>query len=426
MDNQQLAKRRKDAFANGQSSAFDIFIERAENAQYWDSDGNRYIDLGAGIAVLNTGHRHPKVIAAVKEQLEHVTHTCLTVTPYEVAVSLAERLNQLAPGESRKKTVLFSSGSEAIENAIKIARHYTKRSGVIAFDGGFHGRTAMAMALTGKVDPYKRGFGPFPGDVYHVPYPNEYLGISEQQALDTLNMRFKVDIEPQRVAAIVIEPVQGEGGFYQAPISFLQTLRALCDEHGIVLIIDEIQSGFARTGKLFACEYAQIEPDLMTIAKGIGGGFPLSGVVGKASIMDSAQPGGIGGTYGGSPVSCAAALAVLDVIEQEQLCDKALAIGELLSSRLNQLAQSYPAQIGQVRHLGAMVAFELVKDGDASVPNPELTKQIVKTASEHGLILLSCGIRSNVVRLLPALTAPQEILTEAMDKLSAVFAELLG
>ncbi|CAG9294950.1 4-aminobutyrate--2-oxoglutarate transaminase [Celerinatantimonas diazotrophica] len=424
MTNQELAQRRQQAFAAGQSNAFDIFIDRAENAQYWDTEGNRYIDLGAGIAVLNTGHRHPKVLAAVKEQLEHVTHTCMTVTPYAPAVELAEKLNQLAPGPSRKKTALFSSGSEAIENAIKIARHYTKRSGVIAFDGGFHGRTAMAMALTGKVNPYKKGFGPFPAEIYHVPYPNAYLGISEHQAIEAIETRFKVDIEPERVAAIVVEPVQGEGGFYRAPASFLKALRQLCDQHGIVLIIDEIQSGFARTGKLFACEYAEVEPDLMTIAKGLGGGFPLSGVVGKAEIMDSPQPGGLGGTYGGSPIACAAALAVLEVIDEEQLCERALSIGEQLTGRLNNLQQRHPALIGDVRHLGAMVAFELVHDGDAQRPNPELTKAIVAESAKKGLILLSCGTRGNVIRLLPALTAPVEILDEAMDILSDVMASL--
>ncbi|MFM2485964.1 4-aminobutyrate--2-oxoglutarate transaminase [Celerinatantimonas yamalensis] len=425
MTNQELAQRRQQAFAAGQSNAFDIFIDRAENAQYWDTEGNRYIDLGAGIAVLNTGHRHPKVLAAVKEQLEHVTHTCMTVTPYAAAVELAEKLNQLAPGHSTKKTALFSSGSEAIENAIKIARHYTKRSGVIAFDGGFHGRTSMAMALTGKVNPYKKGFGPFPAEVYHVPYPNAYVGISERQALDAIEMRFKVDIEPERVAAIVVEPVQGEGGFYRAPVSFLKALRQLCDQHGIVLIIDEIQSGFARTGKLFACEYAEVEPDLMTIAKGLGGGFPISGVVGKAEIMDSPQPGGLGGTYGGSPIACAAALAVIDIIVEEQLCAKALSIGEQLTGRLNNLQQCYPALIGDVRHLGAMIAFELVHAGDAQQPNPELTKAIVAESAKKGLILLSCGTRGNVIRLLPALTAQPAILDEAMDILTEVMASLV-
>lgn len=424
MDNKELAERQHQALALGQGSGFEIFIDRAENEQYWDSEGRRYIDLAAGIAVLNTGHRHPKVLAAVKEQLEHVTHTCLTVTPYAPAVLLAEKLNQLAPGPSPKKTALFSSGSEAIENAVKIARHYTQRSGVIAFNGGFHGRTSMAMALTGKVNPYKQGFGPFPAEVYHVPYPNSYLGISEQQALDAIAMRFKVDIEPERVAAIVVEPVQGEGGFYRAPVSFLKALREICDNYGIMLIIDEIQCGFARTGKMFACEYADIEPDIMTIAKGLGGGFPLSGVVGKAEIMDSPQPGGLGGTYGGSPIACAAALAVLNIIEEEQLKEKALALGEQLSGRLKTLQQRYPNLIGDVRHLGAMIAFELVSDGDVGKPNPQLTKSIIIKAASKGLILLSCGIRGNVIRLLPALTARPKIMDEAMDILEEVFAEL--
>lgn len=424
MTNQELAQRKQQAFARGQGNAFDIFVERAENAEYWDSEGNRYIDLGAGIAVLNTGHRHPKVIAAVKEQLEHVTHTCLTVTPYAPAVELAEKLNKLAPGNTQKKTVLFSSGSEAVENAIKIARHYTKRSAVIAFDGGFHGRTAMAMALTGKVNPYKKGFGPFPAEIFHVPYPNAYLGVSEQDSLDAIKTRFSVDVEPERVAAIIVEPVQGEGGFYRAPVSFLKAVRELCDQHGIMMIVDEIQTGFARTGKTFACEYADIEPDLMTIAKGLGGGFPISGVIGKAEVMDSPQPGGLGGTYGGSPIACAAALAVLDIITEEKLCEKALSIGEQLSGRLTTLQQSYPKQIGNVRNLGAMIAFELVKEGDAQQPDPALTKAIVAEAAKKGLILLSCGTRGNVIRLLPALTAEPAILDEAMDILSSVLKEL--
>ncbi|CAG8998666.1 MAG: 5-aminovalerate aminotransferase DavT [Candidatus Celerinatantimonas neptuna] len=424
MTNQELAQRKQQAFARGQGNAFDIFVDRAENAEYWDSEGNRYIDLGAGIAVLNTGHRHPKVIAAVKEQLEHVTHTCLTVTPYAPAVELAEKLNKLAPGNTQKKTVLFSSGSEAVENAIKIARHYTNRSAVIAFDGGFHGRTAMAMALTGKVNPYKKGFGPFPAEIYHVPYPNAYLGVSEQDSLNAIKTRFSVDVEPERVAAIIVEPVQGEGGFYRAPVSFLKALRELCDEHGIMMIVDEIQTGFARTGKTFACEYADIEPDLMTIAKGLGGGFPISGVIGKAEVMDSPQPGGLGGTYGGSPIACAAALAVLDIITEEKLCDRALSIGEQLSGRLTTLQQSYPKKIGNVRNLGAMIAFELVKEGDAQQPDPTLTKAIVAAAAKKGLILLSCGTRGNVIRLLPALTAEPAILDEAMDILGSVLKEL--
>lgn len=424
MTNKELVERKNQAFARGQASGFDVVVDRAENAEYWDVEGKRYIDMGAGIAVLNTGHRNPKVLAAVKEQLEHVTHTCLTVTPYAPAIELAEKLNKLAPGDTPKKTSLFSSGSEAIENAIKIARHYTKRSAVIAFDGGFHGRTSMAMALTGKVNPYKKGFGPFPAEVYHVPYPNEYLGITEEYSLETIETRFHVDVEPERVAAIIIEPVQGEGGFYRAPVSYLKALRALCDKYGIVMIVDEVQSGFARTGKLFACEYAGIEPDLMTVAKGLGGGFPISGVIGKAEIMDSPQPGGLGGTYGGSPIACAAANAVIDIIREEKLTDKALAIGELLSGRLKTLQAQYPKLIGDVRNLGAMVAFELVKEGDAKQANPELTKAIISKATEKGLILLSCGPRGNIIRMLPALTAEPAILDEAMDIITEVMAEL--
>ena len=424
MQNKELAQRKSQSFARGQGSGFDIFIERAENAEYWDVEGKRYIDMGAGIAVVNTGHRHPKVLAAVKEQLEHVTHTCLTVTPYAPAVELAEKLNRLAPGNSPKKTALFTSGSEAVENAIKIARHYTKRSAVIAFEHGFHGRTSMAMALTGKVNPYKKGFGPFPAEVYHVPYPNEYHGVTEEQALKAIENRFACDVEPERVAAIIIEPVQGEGGFYRAPVTFLQSLRELCTKHGIMLIMDEVQAGFARTGKYFATEYAGIEPDLMTTAKGLGGGFPISGVVGKAEIMDSPQPGGLGGTYGGSPIGCAAANAVIEVVEEENLTERALALGEQLNARLTALQAQYPQLIGNVRNLGAMVAIELVENGDAEQPNGHLTHDVIAKCAEKGLILLACGPAHNIIRFLPALTMPTEIADEAMDILTAAFAEV--
>ena len=317
--NKELLAIREAATPRGVATQTTVFADRALNAEIWDVEGRRYIDLAAGIAVINTGHNHPQVVAAARTQLERFAHTCFQVTPYDVYVRLAERLNAAAPGATPKKTIFLTTGAEAVENAVKIARKHTGRSGVIAFSGAFHGRTMMGMALTGKVVPYKAGFGPFPAEVFHVPFPIEYHGISVEDSLAALETLFKSDVEPGRVAAMIVEPVQGEGGFYPAPVEFLQTLRSACDEHGIVLIVDEIQTGFGRTGKLFAIEHAGVEPDLMPIAKSLAGGFPLSGVVGKAEIMDAVPPGGLGGTYAGAPLACAAGLAVLDVIEADIL-----------------------------------------------------------------------------------------------------------
>ncbi|WP_417532031.1 4-aminobutyrate--2-oxoglutarate transaminase [Marinobacter lipolyticus] len=425
MNNASLQQRKDNAFARGQGTLTHAYIEKARNAELWDVEGKRYIDLGSGIAVVNTGHNHPKVQAAVQAQLEKFSHTCVMVTPYESAVELAEKLNDAAPGETPKKTVFVTTGAEAVENCVKIARAHTGRSGVIAFQGGFHGRTNLTMGLTGKIAPYKAGFGPFPGEIYHAPYPNEYHGVSTEDSLAALNMLFTCDIEPGRVAAIIIEPVQGEGGFYPAPPAFLQALRKLCDQHGILLIADEIQTGFARTGKMFASEYAGIEPDLMTMAKGIAGGFPIAAVVGKAEVMDSPLPGGLGGTYGGSPIGCAAALAVLDVIKEEQLCERALHVGDRIVERLRSLQTRYPQTIGNIRNLGAMIAMELVRDGDVNQPNAELTKALVGEAAKQGLILLSCGIRGNVIRFLPALTITDALISESMDLLEQTFDALM-
>ena len=308
-----LRARKTAAVPNGVGTR-GIYVVRAENSELWDVDGRRYIDFAAGIGVLNTGHRHPRIMAAVAEQAERFAHTCFHVGSYESYVHLAERLNALAPGGFAKKTLFLSSGAEALENAVKIARYHTKRSAVIAFSGGFHGRTLMTMALTGKVMPYKRGFGPFPAEIYHAEFPLPYRGVTTAQALADLDRLFHGDVDPKAVAAIVIEPVQGEGGFNVAPFDFLRALRGVCDEHGIVLIADEVQSGIARTGKMFAIEHSGVVPDLITVAKGIGGGLPLSGVIGKAAIMDAAHAGGLGGTYGGNPLSLAAGHAVLDVI----------------------------------------------------------------------------------------------------------------
>jgi 4-aminobutyrate aminotransferase len=402
-----------------------IYVAKAENSELWDVDGRRFIDFASGIGVVNTGHRHPKVMEAVARQAEAFAHTCFHVAPYESYVRLAERLNALAPGDAPKKTVFLNSGAEAVENAIKIARYFTKRSAVIAFSGGFHGRTLMAMALTGKVMPYKRGFGPFPAEIYHAEFPQPYRGISTAQALEDLQRLFHGDVDPKSVAAIIIEPVQGEGGFNVAPFDFLRALRALCDEHGIVLIADEVQSGMGRTGKMFGIEHSGVVPDLITIAKGIGGGFPLSAVTGRANIMDAPHTGGLGGTYGGNPISIAAGNAVLDVIESEGLCARAARVGQKMRARLEALAKELP-RIGEVRGLGAMLAFELVKDPKTKEPDAELTAAILAHAEKQGLVLLSCGTAANVVRLLAPLTIPDAVLDEGLSILAAAVKDALG
>ena len=420
----ELKARKTAAVPNGVGSR-GIYVAKAENSELWDVDGRRYIDFAAGIAVVNTGHRHPRVMEAVAQQAQAFAHTCFHVAPYESYVRLAERLNALAPGDFAKKTFFLNSGAEAVENAIKIARYHTKRSAVIAFSGGFHGRTLMTMALTGKVMPYKRGFGPFPAEVYHAEFPQPYRGITTEQALADLDRLFHGDVDPKSVAAIIIEPVQGEGGFNVAPAEFLRALRRLCDEHGIVLIADEVQGGIARTGKMFSIEHAGVVPDLITIAKGLGGGFPLSAVTGRASIMDAAHPGGLGGTYGGNPISIAAAHAVLDVIEAEGLCARAAAVGDKMRTRLLALAKELPC-IGDVRGLGAMVAFELVQDPKTKEPDAELTAAILTHAEARGLILLSCGTSLNVVRLLAPLTIPDAVLAEGLDILAAAVRDAYG
>ncbi|MFC7047927.1 4-aminobutyrate--2-oxoglutarate transaminase [Emcibacter nanhaiensis] len=420
MTNAELWARREAAVARGVGTMHQRFAARAENAELWDVEGKRYIDFATGIAVNNTGHSDPRIIEAVKAQLDNFSHSCFQVNPYESYIALAEKLNDAAPGPSPKKSIFLTTGAEAVENAVKIARAATGRSGIIAFKGGFHGRTMMGMALTGKVAPYKVGFGPFPSDIYHVPYPVAYHGITEQMSLEALDGLFKADIDPKRVAAIILEPVQGEGGFYAASPDFMQALRKLCDEHGMLLICDEIQTGFARTGKMFATEYSDVEPDLMTVAKAMAGGFPISGVVGKADMMDAAAPGGLGGTYGGSPLGCVAGLKVMEIIEQDNLCQRAVEIGELFKGRLLRLKGNGMSSIGEVRNLGAMIAMELVKDGEADRPDPELTGRIVRDAAEKGLTLLSCGVRGNVIRFLPALTASDDLLNEGLDILEQV------
>lgn len=424
MTNAKLQARKSQVIARGQGNVYPVYAEHAKNAELWDVEGNRYIDFGTGIAVCNTGHSHPKVIAAVKNQIDKFSHTCVMVNPYEVAVELAEKLTAIAPGDSEKKAIFVSTGAEAVENCVKIARAHTGRRGIIAFNGGFHGRTNLTMALTGKITPYKNLFGPFPGDIFHAPFPIECHDISVKESLKAVENLFKVDIAPSDVAAIIIEPIQGEGGFYSAPAEFIQALRNICDEHGIVLIADEIQTGFGRTGKMFNFEYSDVEPDLITMAKGIAGGFPIAAVVGKSEIMDAPLPGGLGGTYGGSPVACAAALAVLDIIEEENLIQRSNEIGALFNERLTALQNQHSDIILDVRNKGSMIAIELIKQGDVEQPNTELTQAIIANAAKHGLILLACGFYGNVIRFLPALTISNEIAEEGLTKFAALFNEL--
>ncbi len=424
MSNAELLKRRIAAVPRGVASASPIFVEKAKNAEIWDVEGNRYLDFAAGIAVCNTGHCNPKLVEAVNKQNECFSHTAFQVVPYESYIALAERLNEKAPIKDAK-TILMTTGAEAVENAVKIARHYTKRSAVIAFSGGFHGRTMLTMGLTGKVAPYSSGFGPAPSGIYHAPFPIEHHGMTTEESLDHLHRLLKCDIEASDVAAIIVEPVQGEGGFYPAPKDFMKALRSLCDEHGMLLICDEVQTGFARTGKVFATEHYDIEPDLITVAKALAGGYPLSGVIGKAEIMDSPTPGGLGGTYGGSPIGCAAAHAVLDIIEQDNLCTRADEIGAIVIERLKKMkARSDSAPIGDIRGLGAMVAFEMVSERDTHKPDAEATKALTTKALEHGLILLSCGYYGNTIRLLSPLTISDEHLHEGLDIIEQSLTEI--
>lgn len=426
--NQALQSRREQAVPRGVATQLPVFAAKAENAVITDVEGRRYIDFGAGIAVVNTGHMHPKVKAAVAAQLENFSHTCFQVTPYESYIRLAERLNEKVPTRGPRKTIFLTTGAEAIENAVKIARAHTGRAGVIAFSGAFHGRTLLGMALTGKVVPYKVGFGPMPGDIYHLPFPVAYHGREVAQTLDALETLFKADVDPKRIAAMIIEPVQGEGGFYIAQAELLQGLRRICDEHGIVMIVDEVQTGFARTGKLFAIEHSGVEPDMVTMAKSLAGGFPLSAVTGRADIMDAPGPGGLGGTYGGNPLACAAANAVLDVIEEEGLCARADEIGELLVNRIKQLqdSNSLKGVVGDIRALGAMVAMELVAGNAADRPDPDLAKALVARSAQKGLVLLSCGVRGNVIRFLVPLTASDTLVNEGMDILAEALRECVA
>ena len=420
MKNQDLNTRRSLATPRGVGVMCDFYAVRAENATLWDAEGKEYIDFAGGIAVLNTGHLHPKVKAAVAAQLDAFTHTAYQIVPYEGYVTLAERINRVAPIAGLKKSAFFTTGVEAVENAVKIARSATGRSGVIAFSGSFHGRTMLGMALTGKVAPYKLSFGPMPGDIYHVPFPNAAQSVSVADSLKALDLLFKCDIDPRRVAAIIIEPVQGEGGFNITPPELMTALRKVCDEHGILLIADEVQTGFGRTGKLFAMEHHAVQAALITMAKSLGGGFPISGVVGRAEIMDAPAAGGLGGTYAGNPLAVAAAHAVLDVIAEEKLCERAALLGEKLRAHLEGLRATVPG-IADVRGLGSMVALEL-NDAASGKPDAEAVRRVQARALERGLILLSCGVYGNVLRFLYPLTIPDAQFDRALAILSEVLA----
>ena len=426
--NAALMARRRAALPSGLGHAHEIFVDRAENAEEWDVEGKRYIDFAGGTVVPNTGHRNPRLVAAIEAQLGRFTHTCFQVLAYEPYVELAERLNAKAPGNFAKKSFFMTTGAEAVENAIKVARAYTKRSAVIAFGGGFHGRTMMGMALTGKVAPYKIGFGPFPAEVYHAKFPCELHGVSVDDSIASIEALFKYDVEAARVAAIILEPVQGEGGFYIASAEFAKRLRALCDQHGILLIADEVQTGAGRTGTWLACEQWRVgddivAPDIITMAKSMAGGMPLSAIIGRAEVMDAPAAGGLGGTYAGNPLACAAALAVLEAFEQDQLLERSRAVGKRLVAGLQAIAAKHKA-IGDVRALGAMVAIELFKNGDVHQPDAELTNAVVKAAAQRGLILLSCGTYGNVIRVLVPLTASDALLDEGMAIIADCFAAL--
>jgi len=423
--NTNLMARRAAAIPRGIGNAHQVFAAKARNSEIWDVEGNRYIDFCAGIAVLNTGHCHPKLIEVAQQQITKFNHTCFQVVAYESYVELAEKLCALAPGDQPKKALFMSTGAEAVENAVKLARAYTKRSAIIAFNGAFHGRTMYSLALTGKVEPYKAGFGPMASEVYHAPFPSGIHGISVDDAIGGVEKLFKNDVDPARVAAIFVEPVQGEGGYIPGSTEFFQRLRALCDKHGILLVADEIQTGVARTGKMFAMEHFGVVPDLTTMAKGLGGGMPISAVVGRADIMDHCPPGAFGSTYAGNPLACETALAVLDIVEQDKLCERSMEIGNRMRKSFSDLAELYPF-IGDVRGLGAMTAVEFFHGGDTSRPAPEIASELKAEAAKRGLLLLTCGINGNVLRLMTPLTIEFDVLDEGLRIIADVLKEIAG
>jgi 4-aminobutyrate aminotransferase/(S)-3-amino-2-methylpropionate transaminase len=416
--NRKLLQRRVNAVPRGVATAMPVFAARALNSEVWDVDGRRYIDFAAGIAVLNVGHCHPRVVAAAQSQLSQFTHTAFQVMAYEPYIAVAERLNAIAPIAGPAKSVLFSTGAEAVENAIKIARKATGRSAVVAFSGGFHGRSYMAMALTGKTTPYKRGFGPLPNEVYHLPFPIGHEGIHVADSLAALKRLFKADVEADEIAAFIVEPVQGEGGFHVAPYELLAALREIADKNGILLIADEVQTGFGRTGKMFGIEHSGIQPDLMTVAKSLAGGMPLSAVIGRADVMDSVEPGGLGGTYAGSPAACAAALAVLDVMQDENLVERANTLGKAVVARLHAMAARKDLRpIGHIRALGSMIGFDLLAARGSDEVDPEAANAVVQKAHALGLVVLGCGSLREAIRLLFPLTIPESHLEEGLDLL---------
>jgi 4-aminobutyrate aminotransferase/(S)-3-amino-2-methylpropionate transaminase len=410
---EELLAARGNNIPRGLLTVHPIVVDRAEGAYIWDITGRRYFDFVGGIGVINIGHNHPRVVAAVQEQLKRVTHTAFQVAAYEPYIALAERLNKLVGKGAAYKSVLLTTGAEAVENAVKIARGHTNRSGVISFNGGFHGRTLLGVTLTGFAQPYKQNFGPFAPEVFHTTYPDSYRGVSSDHALAALEEVFAYEIAPDRVAAVIIEPVQGDGGFLQAPVEFMRALREITRRHGIVLIVDEIQTGFGRTGKLFGFEHSGIQPDLVTVAKSLGGGFPISGVVGRAEIMEAPTPGGLGGTFGGNAIACTAALAVLDAFEQDGLVARAATLGSKLSAALDALRVKH-ADIGVVRGLGFMRAIEFVTDGESKKPDADRAQQVMERARERGLLVIKCGVHRNIVRFLAPIVLSDEDLDEAM------------
>ena len=414
----ELAELRAKYVPRGITSAHPVTVDRAQGSEIWDISGKRYIDFAGGIGVMNVGHAHPRVMKAVREQLDRATHTSFQVVHYESYLRLAERLCEVAPIDGPKKAIFFSTGAEAIENAVKIARAATGRPAVISFRGAFHGRTLLALSLTGSVQPYKQDFGPYATEIYQTPFPYAYRGWTTEAAMADLGNLLESEVSPKRVAAIVIEPVLGEGGFVPAPLDFMRKLRELCDRHGILLIVDEIQTGFGRTGKFFAIEHSGVQPDLITVAKSLAAGFPLSGVVGKAQVMDAPEPGGLGGTYGGNPVACAAGLAVMDVMRDEHLPERAARIGSVVEERMQSWAADHKL-IGDVRVVGAMAGMELVRDRVTKEPADKETARILGAAREKGLIVLRCGVHHNVIRTLMPLTIPDEQLEEGLDMLGA-------
>ena len=423
--NQALETRRDNAVARAIAYSSTFVAERARNAEVWDVEGKRYIDFCGGIGCQNAGHRNERVVKAIKDQLDHLTHTCFQITPYESYIALAERLNALAPGDFAKKSLFFSAGGEAVENAIKIARYHTGRPALITFTNGYHGRSYMGMALSARMVPFKQGFRPFPSEIYRMPFPDEYHGVTLDDTKRAFDVLFHSDCPPDQIAAMFFEPVQGEGGYNIAQPAFLAYLRELCDEHGIVLVADEIQTGMGRSGKLFAMEHFGVAADLTCIGKSIGGGLPISGIVGRADIIDAVPPGGLGGTFGGNPIACAAALAILDEIDEGDLLRKGMALGEQIDARLRSIAERNSVTcIGDVRALGCMNAIEIVKDRDSREPDGELTAKIVANALDKGLILITAGPARNVIRLLVPLTASPELVDEGLDIFESAMEEI--